>query len=350
MKLTKNEIEKRIKEKFPEYKFDIEDLKNTTTKIKLICPEHGEFEQTPKSLFNGTGCTKCSGKFHYTTKSFIEIAKQISPEYDYSLVNYKNGKEKIKLICPKHGEFEIRGDKILRGGKCEKCSSSYSLTEEEALIKAKQISPEYDYGITNFKNKNIKIICPVHGIVDIKKLSLLNGKKCYKCSHNVYSTEQFIEKAKQLHGNKYDYSLVEYINNRTRVKIICPEHGIFETTPQIHLKGNKCPTCNFSLGENNLKEFLKENNIKFEEQKKFSNLKDKTYLSYDFYIPSKNLLVEYNGIQHYKFNKFFHKDLHCFHKQLHHDWLKRKYAKDNNINLLVIPYWETVQKYFKLII
>ena len=102
--------------------------------------------------------------------------------------------------------------------------------------------------------------------------------------------------------------------------------------------------------ENNLKEFLKENNIKFEKQKKFSNLKDKKYLSYDFYIPSKNLLVEYNGVQHYKFNKFFHKDEHEFHRQLHHDWLKRKYAKDNNINLLVIPYWETVQKYFKLII
>ena len=83
MKLTKNEIEKRIKEKFPEYKFDIEDLKNTTTKIKLICPKHGEFEQTLKSLFNDTGCTKCSGKFHYTTKSFIEIAEQISQEYDY---------------------------------------------------------------------------------------------------------------------------------------------------------------------------------------------------------------------------------------------------------------------------
>ena len=151
--------------------------------------------------------------------------------------------------------------------------------------------------------------------------------------------EDFIERAKLFHNNKYDYSLVEYKNARTKIKIICPIHGIFEQTPDNHLKYG-CKFCKESIGEKSIRLFCEKNEIIVEQQKTFKNLKDDFYLSYDFYIPSKNLLIEYNGKQHYKWNKTFQKSLHDFHKQLHHDWLKRRYARDNNINLLVIPYWE----------
>ena len=78
--------------------------------------------------------------------------------------------------------------------------------------------------------------------------------------------------------------------------------------------------------------------IEFEKTKKFPNLKDKGLLSYDFYISKLNLLIEYNGEQHYE--NVFKKPLHEWHRQLHHGWLKRKYAKKNGITLLVIPYWD----------
>ena len=219
-----------------------------------------------------------------TTEQFIKEAKLIhGDEYDYSLVEYINNSTKIKI-------------------KCNSCGNTFEqLPRNHICLKQK---------------------CPF----------------CHKS--NKKTTEQFIEEARQIHGDKYDYSLVEYKGCKIKVKIICPKHGIFEQSFTEHVnREQRCPKCYNSKGEEKIRKLLQDKKNKFEEQKKFSDLKDKKSLSYDFYIPSKNLLIECNGEQHYKFNKCFHKNLHEFHRQLHHDWLKRKYAKDNNINLLVIPYW-----------
>ena len=157
------------------------------------------------------------------------------------------------------------------------------------------------------------------------------------------TTENFIEKAKQIHGNKYDYSLVEYKNNKTKVKIICPIHGIFEQTPNCHLRLQGCPKCKTPKGEKKIFSFLIKEGISFESQKKFKDLFDKDIshlLSYDFYIPSKRLLIEFNGKQHYIFKSLFYKNktIKDFYIQKHHDWLKRKYAIKNNYKLLVISF------------
>ena len=215
-----------------------------------------------------------------TKKQFVEKAKLVhGDDYDYSLVKYINTKTKVKI-------------------KCNNCGNIFE-----------QIPDVH----TNSR----------HGCTFCSPTSKLN-------------TEQFVEKAKIIHGDNYDYSLVEYKNSNTKVKIKCNTcKKIFEQRPHDHLKGCGC-FCVYK-GEIEIENYLKENNISFEKTKKYSNLKDKSLLSYDFYIPLKNLLIEYNGEQHYK-NKF-KKPLHEWHRQLHHDWLKRKYAKDNNINLLVIPYW-----------
>ena len=166
-----------------------------------------------------------------------------------------------------------------------------------------------------------------------------NTKKSDTIDHKK-TTEQFIEEAKQVHGDKYDYSLVNYINNYTKVKIKCNNcRLIFKQKPNDHLNGSGCPKCAISKGENKIKNILKENDVFFEEQKTFPDLKDKRKLSYDFYIPSKNLLIEYNGEQHYKSIKHFG-GRKRFLLQKHHDWLKRKYDKKNGITLLVIPFWK----------
>ena len=95
-----------------------------------------------------------------------------------------------------------------------------------------------------------------------------------------------------------------------------------------------------SNGEEIINNYLVENNITFEIQKRFEGLVDKNYLTYDFYIPSKNLLIEFNGEQHYSWQKHLQPSYHDFLIQKHHDWLKRKYAKEHNINLLSIPFKE----------
>ncbi len=172
----------------------------------------------------------------------------------------------------------------------------------------------------------------------------LNNHGCKKCGiekvalSNTKTTEQFISEAKLVHKNKYDYSLVEYISSKIPVKIKCNTcNKVFEQYPDKHINAKQgCRYCSSSKGEEKILNWLEQNNKVYKHIKKYDDLIDISQLSYDFYLPEYNLLVEYNGSQHY--SNTFKKPLHDFHKQLHHDWLKRKYAKDHNINLLVIPY------------
>ena len=120
--------------------------------------------------------------------------------------------------------------------------------------------------------------------------------------------EQFIEEARKVHGDKYDYSNVEYVNNYTKVCIICPEHGEFWQTPHNHIgQKNGCPKCghNRSHLEEEVAMFLVENAIIYEEQKKFPWLKYDYPLSLDFFLPDYDIAIECQGEQHFKPIEYF---------------------------------------------
>ena len=105
---------------------------------------------------------------------------------------------------------------------------------------------KYDYSLVDYINAKTKakIICPSHGIFEQEANSHLLGMGCSVCSGTKKSTNHdFTQKAIKVHGDKYDYRLVEYVNNKTKVNIICEEHGIFEQSPSKHLNGRNCPTC-----------------------------------------------------------------------------------------------------------
>lgn len=326
------------------YDYSLVEYKNSKTKVKIKCPVHGWFEQTPEHHLHTKGCSKC-GRGVLTTEQFIEKAKLIhGDEYDYSLVDYKDNETKVKIKCEEHGVFEQRPSDHLAGCGCSKCANNAVSTTEEFIEKAKLVhkDDDYDYSFVEYKNKRtkVKIKCKEHGIFEQTPNNHLLGYGCAECANNIkYTTEQFIEKAKLVHGNKYDYSLVVYENSKSKVKIKCEKHGVFEQFASSHMSGVGCPGCHSSHGETKIANYLQKNNIIFETQKTYQDLKDKECLSYDFYLPDKNLLIEFNGEQHYN-SKAFNKTYKEFLVQKHHDWLKRKYAEDNKINLLVIPYWE----------
>ena len=124
---------------------------------------------------------------------------------------------------------------------------------------------------------------------------------------------------------------------KTKIKIICPKHGIFEQTPNNHLlSGHGCPKCRFSRGENKIRNFLQKNNILFEEQKRFKECKDERLLPFDFYLNNENILIEYQGIQHYK--DAFGVGPEKFYKYKYHDFLKEEFAKKYGYNLITISY------------
>jgi len=258
---TKKFIEKARKVHGDKYDYSLVDYINAKTKVKIICKIHGIFEQKPDAHINQKqGCPKCAGVKKLTQKEFIKKAKLIHGNtYNYSLVKYKNSTTKICIICPVHGKFWQSPNKHLKGQGCPKCSGNTKLTIEEFIKRSEEIhGNKYDYSEVEYKNAftKVKIICPKHGEFEQGPNNHLQGQGCPKCSLQRRSDKRknvnFIKDAKVIHGNKYDYSEVEYKNAFTKVKIICPKHGEFLKSPNNHLsKKQGCPKCSFIEQLNN---------------------------------------------------------------------------------------------------
>jgi hypothetical protein len=188
-----------------------------------------------------------------STEQFIFDAKKVhGNKYDYSLVNYTGAHNKIKIICPRHGIFEQKPNNHLNGQNCIKCSNFINTKNKiilfDTILKRfkEKHNGKYDYSLVNYTgaHNKIKIICPIHGIFEQKPTLHLSGSGCPFCANNIKkSNEQFIQDAIKIHGNKYDYSLVNYTGAHNKIKIICPIHGIFEQKPYSHLCGDSCSKC-----------------------------------------------------------------------------------------------------------
>ena len=371
-KLLKEEFIKRAKIIHKDfYDYSLVNYKNLETKVKIICPIHGTFQQTPASHMSGRGCPKCGRKKTsearikkndifgkrkvFNTEEFIKRAKIIHKDfYDYSLVNYICSNKKVKIICPIHGIFEQIPNNHLRGYGCLSCSKiqDKKFLKNSFLKKAFIVHKNfYDYSLVDYKNAKtkVKIICPIHGVFEQTPGSHLRGRGCPKCgikkftSSRKLTTKEFIERAKIIHNNFYDYSLVNYVYNNKKVKIICPIHGVFEQTPKSHVRGHGCPSCASSLGENKIENFLINKKIPFEKQKTFKDCVYKYKLRFDFYLPESNSLIEYHGIQHYKVVEYFGGE-EGFNKRKIRDKLKKDFAKLNNIKLIEISYNDNIEE------
>lgn len=281
-----------------------------------------------------------------TQKEFLERAFIVHKgRYDYSEAIYTDAKTAVKIICPAHGVFSQKAYKHLAGQGCSACARNQPLTKEERVKNARKIhGDKFDYSQCEYSGNHIKtkIICRDCGNILYQSPHNHLARGCSVCSRkHKYSTKEWVALARKTHGDAYDYSEAEYKGANEKILIICPVHGRFWQTPREHVAGNGCPVCGKNKGESRIAAFLETKNYKLNEtyftEQTFDGCEDKAPLRFDFYIPSKNLLVEYNGIQHYKSRELFggEKQLHI---QRHHDWLKRKYARDHGVKLLTIPY------------
>ena len=222
---------------------------NNYTNVKIICPIHGVFEQNAFSHLKGCICPSCSGNKKLTKKEFVEKSNDIHQNnYDYSLVIYVNNSTKVDIICKKCDKiFEQRPYAHLNKHGCPYCTRRFKLDNVEFIKSAIKVhGNKYDYSLVVYINSatKVKIICPIHGIFEQLPNNHLSQKQgCPLCGGGIKSNkEEFIEKSNKIHGS-YDYSLVKYINNNTKVDIICIEHGIFKQTPHNHLNNQGCPKC-----------------------------------------------------------------------------------------------------------
>ena len=294
------------------------------------------------------------------TEQFVEKAKIIhNNKYDYSKVDYINTKTKICIICPKHGEFWMTPHNHIQGRGCKECgkieqgksfhkrNKKIFYDELKNFFIEKSIEKhnnKYDYSKVNYINNRTKIciICPKHGEFWMTPRQHINGCGCYACAKENFSSkkkissEEFIKRAKSIHGNKYDYSKVEYKGAKEKVCIICPKHGEFWQTPTAHVNLKQgCPRCNDSHLEKSIKIFLDNNGIEYIQQ---CNDKVFTWLngqSLDFYLPKYNIAIECQGRQHFSENSFSSKNKkRDLAKQIFYDTKKNINCIKNNIKLI----------------
>lgn len=262
----------------------IEDYVNNSTKIKHKCKQGHIYKQRPADHLHGQGCPKCKGGVSYSSLDYYNECK--SRGLDLPVEPYVNAKTKIKHICKQGHTYKQIPRNHLQGQGCPRCSKKHSYTPKEYCD-----------------------LCELKGL---------------------------------------DLPVEDYINTKTKIKHRCSKGHIYEQTPSKHLEGRGCFICNESHGEKYIRNYLNSNSIKYIPQKKFQDLKDKTYLSYDFYLPDYHILIEYQGIQHYTSSEYFGGDKQL-EKQQEHDRIKRRYAKDNGYRLLELKYTlntqELVDKY-----
>lgn len=329
--------------------------------IEYICPIHGKIKQEANSHLRGHGCPYCSfGGIKGNVKGnnyFVQRATKIHKGfYSYEKTKYLGWYEKVEITCPIHGSFWQEAGTHLSGYGCPKCGydkthNSNKGTKEDFIRKAiKKYGDEYDYSLVDYKGCNtpVDIICKKHGVFKMTPTYHLSGHRCPKCVSERMTklrsstTEEFIKKAKSIHGDKYDYSKVDYIDRLKPVIIICPLHGSFEQTPNIHLSGCGCPRCKQTKGEAMIEGFLDKSGIEYIKEYKLPNISlfcDRRYLLADFFLPKGNTIIEYNGQQHYHPVSIFGGE-ESFLSQQERDITLRQYCLENGIKLIEIPYSE----------
>lgn len=243
----------------------MEEPKSVDDKVTLICNKdgHGEFQKKPYDLINRKrGCPKCTKRPRIDTGYFIALAKDIhkddkgNPIYLYNKVKYINQTKKVIITCREHSDFEcLPSNHTNKKRGCPHCKGGIKLEWKDILKRLEKIhGDKYDYSKFVYKNFQTPstIICKEdgHGTFEQNLNNHLNsGKGCRKCATIInsdrqrFSVEDFIKKAKEVHGDKFDYSQFEYTNNHTASTIICPHHGKFQQMPHIHLGGAGCYKC-----------------------------------------------------------------------------------------------------------
>ena len=251
-------------------------INSNKDKVEIYCEEgdHYFFQRVDGHL-QGKKCPICYKKVKYDTKKFIELAKKVhGDKFDYSKVNYVDINTPVVIICDKKHKFLQNPASHLAGRGCSICTHHFPLTTEEFIERAKEVHGDrYDYSQVNYVNSStmVTIICREHGPFNVLPFNHLRNVNCPKCAGGVVlTTEEFIERAKKIHGNKYDYSKVNYVNTNTPVTVTCLIHGDYIIKPNTHLHScGGCPACSQSMLENQIKNELENNNITYEAEKRF---------------------------------------------------------------------------------
>lgn len=278
---------KRVEEKGYELLTTKEEYKKFNTKNKVKCPKGHVYEQNLNDLFQGHGCKKCASKMNGEKQKLdYEYVKNKIDELGFILLSneYHNVEEKIEVKCKKCGNiFYPTFHNLSSGSGCPKCFND---------IRGKSSLIPYEERFKYVRSFGYDIITPKH----------------------------------------------EYKNGDSDVILKCDKGHLYKCKLHDFYNGNRCPKCNQSKGEIRIRRYLENNNITYNEQYKFEDCKAQRKLPFDFYLPNYNLIIEYDGKQHFEISSFFG-NIDSFIGIKVRDTIKNIYCEKNNITLIRIPYW-----------
>ena len=282
-----------------------------------------------------------------TTEQFKrEVYDLVGNEYTV-LSEYANSKTKVKMkhnICGH--SYKVRPNDFLRGNKCPFCYGTHKKTTEQFKQEIKALVGN-DYTVLgNYKNNKTRIKMKHNVCGNTFEMApsnfLLQGQRCPICANLTRGPHKdlykFKQEVKKLVGDEYTVTSDTYKGNKFKISI---RHNVcghsYKVRPNDFTSGYRCPFCSQSHGESYISRILDKYHVTYVYSYKASDLVDKRKLHYDFFIPDQDILIEYQGGQHYYPIDYFGGEKN-FKKQQRHDQMKREYAKDHNYNLIEVPY------------
>lgn len=269
---------------------------------------------------------------------------------------YSGGHVKIMHHCLIHDVYwKLQPVNALRGDGCvlchkERIGNSNRMSHNQYVEAVKNINPTIIV-VGDYVNARTAILhkCTVHNVEWYALPSnILRGCGCCECGNNKtrdkngMTHDEYVARVRSINS---DIDVVgKYINAKTPIQHRCKIDGyVWDATPDVILHGYGCPQCHETSGERQVRQWLVRHNINYKFQKSFDDCRDILPLPFDFYLPDYNVLIEYNGGQHYKPIEYFGGEEN-FKKQKLHDSIKNEYCESNNIRLLVIPYYANVEE------
>lgn len=333
-------------------------IKNEQTYLKCVCANHYEpyeFEISFRNLRNlKHNCPKCAGK-NLTTKDIkykVETLLNVPVEI---IGEYVNMRTPIDTICKKCGNnWKANVVSLCQGSGCNKCKKGKPLKSHEVYVEDLfKVQPNLEViSLYNGDAKDISYRCKIDGYVGVTKAGRLLSKntQCRYCVlkklKGIYqlSQSEFIDRMKQIAPDIEVLS--KYDGFDRKVKLLCKKHDyMFEQSAQNALQGKcGCVKCVSSKGEKKIINILSSLKVRFKSQFKFDDCRAVNPLPFDFYLPDYNMVIEYQGEQHYKPVQFggmpIEEAIRNFDICKAHDEIKSNYCDRNNIKLLSIPYTE----------
>ena len=326
--------------------------------FRAKCSKHGAFEASRKAIENRR-CPACLTE----SKALggAQAVKAGDPRRPLAHVRLTDIGEGVLLsiMCPTHGEFSQLPKNHLRCG-CPKCgidsyASSQRMSEVEFMERVKAIhGSRYDYHTLNYRSFHTKlaVVCPKHGPFDISPAHLLEGNGCGRCGRDKAADKlrctavDFISQSRAVHGDRYDYSEVRYVPTDRKWELKCPTHGKWLVSHSNHVsRASGCPKCASSIGHELVREVLQTLDVDFVEEAK---VRGGGRLRFDFSLPSFSLLIEYDGMQHFRPIDLFGGES-AFKRQRLRDRRKKELARKNGYKLLRVTYRQSASDIARII-